>query len=392
MRPSCVAALAALLFVVAGAPARAQLSFAKVVEARRPHPDELELESLLAEAQRLSAGGRSFLAEGLTSSVEAGPRDTPGGVEADAAVEVEAPLLAARSHRGALSDLLPQAAGAMREATALLAEAELADVFVAAWLAQEVVAVRQQDLAAVTAWLSAAQSRVAEGADAPYEPILVAGERDRALVELLDAQREVAASWGELVARAEISVRPLPLDIADLPGRIGDATLELSPVPQAGIEARRRLSLALAAVEAASAESRWGLKATVAREADENVAHAGVAYRLPLRGERAGIAAGRQADESRAHREAELALAGLEARLAIAAAALAAIEPTLTAAELEGAETALQARIAEGKERTSEVLPLRRQLLEARIAALEARAARLSAAAQLHILGGGDQP
>jgi hypothetical protein len=78
------------------------------------------------------------------------------------------------------------------------------------------------------------------------------------------------------------------------------------------------------------------------------------------------------------------AVAGAEAQARAPAA-----NATLTAADFAQAERALAARLAEGKERPSQVLPLRRQLLEARLAGLAAQAARVRAGAEIHFLTGG---
>jgi outer membrane protein TolC len=56
--------------------------------------------------------------------------------------------------------------------------------------------------------------------------------------------------------------------------------------------------------------------------------------------------------------------------------------------DLERARRALAARVVEGKERPSAVLPLRRQLLESRLAALAAEALRARAIAELTFLTG----
>jgi outer membrane protein TolC len=79
----------------------------------------------------------------------------------------------------------------------------------------------------------------------------------------------------------------------------------------------------------------------------------------------------------------------VRARIAAAQTALAAAEPELGPEHLEQARRALTARVAEGKQRPSEVLPLRRQLLEARLASLAAEALRARAAAELVFLTGG---
>jgi len=364
----------------------AQLTFNEVLARRLPSPEEVEVERLLAEAQRISAGARGFAAEGPTTSIEGGPRDGKDGSAGDLSLQIEMPLQGARGERRALGEMLPTAGTEARMSARAAADAELADAFVAAWLADTVAQVREQDLAAVEAWLDAARR-----ADPPYEPTLVAGERDRALVELIEARREVELAWGELRARAEVPPRPEPVALDALPGHATTPDITTSPladVMRAGIEARRDLAIAVARAQTALASSRWGLAGEVAAEGDERLAHVGVAYRLPLRGERTAIAAEQSAAETAANREAERRLVEVEAQVSAATATLGWAGQMLDTSALDAAQAALTARLEEGKERPSEILPLRRQLLEARIAALRSRAARTAAAAKLSFLAG----
>ena len=377
--------------VLGAARVSAQLDFGEVLSKRRPSADEVEVERLLAEAQRISAGSRSFAAEGPTTSIAGGPRDGRDGSEGDLSLQIEMPLQAARGERRALGEMLPAAAAAARMFARATADAELAEAFVAAWLADAVARVRAQDLAAVEAWLEASRRRMEAGADAPYEPTLVGGERDRALVEWIEARREGELAWGELRARAEVPPRPEPVALDALPGyaTIPDGTAS-SPgdVMRAGIEVRRNLAIAVARAQTALAGSRWGLAGEVAVEGDERLAHVGVAYRLPLRGERTAIAAEQTAAETAANRDAERRRVEVEAQVAAAAATLGWAGQVLETSALDAAQAALAARLEEGKQRPSEILPLRRQLLEARIAALRSRAARVAAEAKLFFLAG----
>jgi hypothetical protein len=57
---------------------------------------------------------------------------------------------------------------------------------------------------------------------------------------------------------------------------------------------------------------------------------------------------------------------------------------------MRAALTALESRLTEGKDRASQVLPLRRQLLDAALASAGARAARAQAAAERFFLEGGN--
>ncbi len=274
----------------------------------------------------------------------------------------------------------------MRAAARAVADADLASAVIGGWLAGELAKLRQEDVAAVEAWLAAARRRAEAGADAPYEPTLIAGELDRARVELIAARREQALAWGELAARADVPPQPQALDLSGLPA--GRASGAMHEAVAAGIEARRRVATALARFEASAFENRWGVAGEVGAEGDDRVAHLGLAYRFPLHGERGAVAATLAAAEAAAERDAELRRAAWRARVSAAEAARASSQPSVDAAELDRALAALALRVDEGKERASEVLPLRRQILEARVASLRARAAALLAGTDLYFLAG----
>jgi hypothetical protein len=394
-----MATLMAVAFVLFG-PARTAgqepLRFGDVRTRVVPTEAQLETEELLAAAAQAAVGGSSLLGDGITTGVTTGPRHREGaGTSSDLAFSAELPLRSDRSERAALGDALGGLAEALRLADSDVASAELARAFVDAWLAQELVMLREQDLTLVESWLGTARRRVEAGADPPFEATLVAGEHDRALVELMAARRQVESSWGELVARAELPPRPRPLSLAGLPGADAFAAVPVAdPSPRlvGGLAARRALGVQLARVDAGAARSRWALAGEAAREGDERLARVGVAYRFPLRGESSAIGAAVQVAQIRADRDAARRRAAIQASLAAASAAKGSPPATLDDAELERAQAALTARLEEGKERASEVLPLRRQLVEARVAALAARAARLEAGADLFFLGGAGAP
>ena len=379
--------------LAAPAAAAQPLTFGEALAGRRPSPEQLDADGLLAEARREAAGGASAVAEAPSVAALAGPRRGEDATATDVAVAVEVPLLAGRGARGLLAAEVEAAAAPLAAGARAVAAADLASAFVDVWLAQATAAVRAQDLAASEEWLVVARRRVEAGADPPYEPTLVAGERDRSLLELVAARRAIEAAWGELAARSEVGPAPRPVTLDGLPGAAGQPPAGPGAAA-AGIDVRERLVVALGRVRGAAAASRWSLQGEVASEGDERLAHVGVAYRLPLRGERAAIAQERAAAEEQARRLAERERATLRARLAAADAALATPPPALGPDDLDRAHRALAARLDEGKERPSEILPLRRQLLEARLATLAAAAAARRAAAEAHYLrgGAGDAP
>jgi Outer membrane efflux protein len=397
-RDARVLAIAMAAVTLTAAPIRAgqALTFEQIAALRRPHPQEVEAEVLLAEAAGAAVGGGSFVRDAPTGALKAGPRrPEQGGTESDLALELDLPLLTDRTLRSDLAGGLDAARDAMRDAGTAVALADLAAAYAQAWRAQAELELREQDLSVTQAWRTAVERRVEAGADPPYESILAAGEHDRALLDLLESRREVELAWGELARLADLDAEASPLDLTSLPGvqqRASHPTEGVGNVALSGIEARRELMLQVARARSAAASSRWAIAGDIGREGEEEIAHLGLAYRFPFGGERAAIASVRATAEAAAAAEAAEAAGDLRARLAAAAVVLGSAPSTLAPADYEGALRALESRLAEGKERASQVLPLRRQLLEAMLAATGARAARAQAAAELFFLDGGDLP
>ena len=370
-------------------PAAAQITFADLVARRWPQAGEVELTTLISDARRASLGGDSLALAAPTVGLEAGPRWTPDAGRADLGLRAELPLQAGRTARGELRACLEELAGRARRGAQAEAEAALAAALVTAWQTAEIAALRERDLGAVDIWLAAARRRVEAGADPPYESVLVAGERDRALIELAEARLARANAWGALRALADLSPEPRPLALAGLPTGTADADAhtEVSAVARAAIEARMRLSVALARTAADAAASRWSVVGQVGREGLDRLARLGFSYRLPWRGEEGAIVAGSGAAEEAARLEAARRLAGIAARLAGADAALRTPPSAGDEAALSAAERVLSAQVEEGKERATAVLPLRRQLLEAQIAWVRSRALQAAARAEIALLG-----
>src|SRR5688572_28133321 len=281
--------LTAILLATSPLAAADPLSFEQAAAARRTHPRELEVERLLAEAAAAATGRGGILLEGPTTSVTTGPRRAEGSTDADAMVEVEVPLLATRQRRSDLAAALDEKAEAVRLSARGIALADLSAAYARAWLAQTEAKLREEDIAVVDDWLAATERRVEAGADPPYESILIAGERDRALLDLLAARREVELAWGELARWSAIAESSQPVDIATLPGarEAGAALEESGKAVFSGIEARRELIALLARARTAAASSRWAIAGDAGREGDERLARVGFAYRFPLGGERA---------------------------------------------------------------------------------------------------------
>ena len=178
------------------------------------------METFLAEVAEAAAGGGAWLLEAPTASALTGGRRPDGGdTELDLGIAIELPIHADRHRRLDLATALSESSDALRRAQVAVALADLAAAYARAWLAQTEVELRAEDLAITEAWLETTRRRVDAGADPPYEAILVGGERDRALLELVAARREVELAWGELSQLAALAPRPTPLDLSSLPGQ-----------------------------------------------------------------------------------------------------------------------------------------------------------------------------
>ena len=383
---------AALLLAAPAAPAAvvgSPLALEQALAAARPGPAELAAQAELARTRHLAAATAGRLADGWSLAFSGGPRRAEDDSGTDLAAEIEVPLLAggdARAellrHLARVEELLPRAAQAeTREA--------LAASYAEAWAAQEIETLRAEALGAADAWLAQARSRVDAGAEAPFEADLVVLERQRAATALRAARAARLVAWGALAAAATLPEEPVPL-----------AAPPVSAPPDAG-SARRQLpsALALHAVDARAAlarsaldlqrtrdESRWSLRSTLGREGEEEVAHVGVAYRMPRANERELAQRAVEAERDAVTRDAELARAGLFSRLESALVEAGGEPADLAVDSITRTRGALTARLLEGKSRPSEVLPLRLQLLAAEEAAIERRATLARATATLERL------
>ncbi len=363
----------------------APVALAELAAARRPHPAELEAETRLAAARRELARSSGPVLGGPQLSVAAGPRRFEGGeTRSDVVVGLELPIFAARPEQRALAAALAAAEPLLRAAASLEAELALAAAYSEAWRLDALAALRGEDLAIVERWLATAQRRVEEGADPAYEATLIAGERDRAALELERTRAGVATAREALSALAPLPAGALRLEPPPgprpCPPGAGSSVLETAA------RARADLAIAEAGLAARAEAARWALASDLAREGDEEVARLGLAYRFAPRGEQAALDAQRAAAAAAGQRAAELDLAQLAARREAARSRLAPSARFSSDDELAAGVAALEARLAEGRSRPSEVLPLRRQLLAAREAAIDARAERAVAAAELAAL------
>ena len=161
--------------------------------------------------------------------------------------------------------------------------------------------------------------------------------------------------------------------------------LEACPLAKA-LKAQADLDAQSLRLEEAQALNRWSLRASCGREGEETVGRLGLALRLPRPGE---ASVRRRATESQhqvLRAEARQALAELGARLQDLRARFAAREVEAPLPDFQQAVEAVGLRLQEGKERPSEALPIRRQLLEAQLAALRRHHAHHTLAAELQSL------
>lgn len=378
--------------VVATTPAAtAPLDLETVLRRARPAAERLGADSLLADAARELSLSRGILLEGPTLSVAGGPRRSPEGDDSDLALGIDLPLGADRSERAAALATFESAEKLLPAAAAIEAELALRLAYVDAWSAAERTTLAERDVETAERWLTAVRRRVDAGADPPYEAVLVEAELAAARLSWSEARQERVLAWGALAARTEVDAMPSPLVEPDVPAGApppAETARSSEAVVGRAITARVDLERALVALEAARAASRFSLAGEVEREGEEEVAHVGLAYRLPLGGERAARARALDAAVARVDREAEIERAALAARVSAAAerAAASGLGPDLAPETIARALAALDARLAAGKERPSEILPARRQLFDAAATALAVRAARLRVAYELDAL------
>ncbi len=355
-----------------------------VLAQRRAGPAELRAEAELAEARRAVVEAASRQREAPVVAFEAGPRRTAGSTAADVAVDLELALLRRGGERSELVDALSAAEGAVRSAARAATVRTVRDAYVEAWAAGERVLLRERDAAIVERWLALARRRVEAGADPPFEAEIVAAQLQGARLALAQARAEALGSWGALRAWATLPEAPAALAEPSTPASPSPAPVDAGTTAAvAAVRARARLAASLLRLGSARDRSRWRLSSSLAREGDEDVAHLGFALRLPRHGEEQAILGATDAEVRAVDREADLETTAIAARAAAAAALLRELAAAPQAPDLEAIIAALDARLAEGKDRPVEALPLRREVLIQLEEALDRRVAAHRAAAAL---------
>ncbi|MBI1753757.1 MAG: TolC family protein [Acidobacteria bacterium] len=391
MRPLLLGALPGLL--MAQAP---PLSYDGILQRARTSPGQLRTEALLAERHRALASSRGLLREGPALAASAGPRTRPGAPSThDQSVDLDLPLFLSPSVRNRLETALGQADPALREATRIEDRFRLRQAYLEAWLAERQLQLREADLATVRDWLKAARARLEAGADPAFQLSLVEGEALRAQADLDEARRQRLGAWAVLQSLAEVPSQPVPLTDPGEPSSLPAA--ELPAQFQTGALRRAlqtRLDLDQQALrhQEALATSRWSLRGTYAREGEERIGKVGLAYRFSRPGETQAIRRDTEASLQVAARETDIALLNLDARFQSALVRAGEAAPPQPFRGFAPALKAIQLRLEEGRERPSEALPIRRQLLEAQAASYRRLQAAHLLSAELEALTQGANP
>jgi len=348
------------------------LSYDDILQRARRSPEQFRTEALLAERHRALSGTRGFLREGPALGLSAGPRTNPiAPTTTDQSVDLDLPLFLSPGVRRRLEAALGQADPALRGAARVEARFRLRQAYLEAWLTERLLGLRETDLGTVQAWLKAAQARLEAGADPGFQVRLVEGDLLRAQADLDEARRQRLNAWAGLRALAEVPDLPVPLadpgDPHSLPLEGLQAKFEASALRRA-IQSRMDLEGRALRHQEALATSRWSLRGSYGREGEERVSKVGLAYRFSRPGEAQAIHREAEAALQATTRELEITLLELDARFQSAFTRLHSATAPIPFHGFELALKAVSLRLEEGKERPSEALPIRRQLLEAQAA------------------------
>jgi hypothetical protein len=362
---------------------------------------KLNLDATLADGRRQAKDASGFMRESPTVSVIAGPRtNTNAPTATDQTIEIDAPLMLKREPARSLLSFLDSAVPVLHSAADLENRLTIHQTFLDAWLAERTEAIRAEDHFLVQTWLEIARIRSESGADPAFQLDLVRGELLKSRLDWEEAKRIRIRNWNILRVLSELPERPQPLDYS--PSRettdINDLkTPELANLYQNGVlrrasTARQNLEMSQINLQAAVADSRWSVSGSYAKENDDRITKIGLAYKFPRSGESSAIKAEQRVRIETSKRNAEVALADLDLRFATAMQTVESNksypEPLDTTASLE----ALTLRLREGKDRPSDVIPIRRQFMEIRIAELQRLHSLSLARAELLTLTAGNLP
>jgi len=388
------AALAVFLFLLV-AQAAAQtpqkpLTYDDILVKARPTTEQWRMDSRFAEWRGQLQETRGFLREGPTVSLDAGARRSPGLTRStDKGVELELPLFLSPKIRSDMERSLGVADPLMVESARREAALRIKIGYLEAWLAQRLLALRETDLSTVEHWLQATQARAKTDTEPSYQVSLVEGERLKAQQELDEARNQVARAWAGLIFLADLPAMPVPL--AD-PGPI-------RPISEENIEQNLRqcpLRKALLAqvnleerslrLKQAQTLSRWSLRGSYSTEGEDRISRLGVAVRLPRPGEAMTVHQSTETQIRVLQGEYRQALAELDARILGVVYRFQKASAVSPVPDFTRAIEELGLRLEEGREQPSEAFPVRRQLLEAQMAALRRIQARHMITAEIQFL------
>ena len=373
MRTLLIWALPGLLLAQAP-PLTPPLTYDDILVKARTSPEQYRTEALLAANQRALNSTKGFLREGPSLSLSAGPRTNPvAPTTTDQTVELDLPLFLSSGTRRRLEDALGKSDQVLREAARVDARFRLRQAYLDAWLAERTLSLREADLDTVHTWLKAANARLEAGADPAFQVSLVEGEILRAQLDLDEARKQRLLSWAILRTLADVPGMPVPL--AD-PGEPQMPTLEgLEPrfehsTLRQALQDRLELETQAIRQQEALSTSRWSLRGSYGKENEDRITKFGVAYRFARPGEGRAIRQEAEANVQATRSEIQIALLELDARFQSALARAQSPTPTHAFTDFDSALRAVGLRLSEGKERPSEALPIRRQLLEAQLSSL----------------------
>ena len=286
-------------------------------------------------------------------------------------MELDLPLFLSPGTRRRLEESLGQADPALRGAAKTEARFHLRQTYLDAWLTERLLQLREADLTTVQTWLKAARVRLEAGADPGFQVSLVEGEVLRAQADLDETRRQRLNAWAALRAVADVPGVPVPLadpgEALSPPSEGLTAKFEASALRRA-IQSRLDLEQQALRHQEALAISRWSLRGSYAKEGEDRISKVGLAYRFSRPGEGLAIKRETEATLQATKRELEVALLELDARFQSALIRLQTATPPLPFKGFDLSLNAISMRLSEGKERPSEALPIRRQLLEAQAA------------------------
>jgi hypothetical protein len=374
-------------------PAAPPLTFEVLLSRATSDPALLRLEADLATRQRQLAATGGVLREGPTLTAETGRRSGPMATGTDKVAQVEAPLLLAPAVRSEAAQSLDRAQGSLLALARAEARHRLRLAYLEAWLAEAQLRLRGSQIHLTETWVRVAQARVDSGSDPAYQADLVRGDLLRLRTDLGEAQRRASEAWAALRALADLPAEPLPLaepGTPVLPAPIGLAEAFQKSLIRRALADRTAADRAAFELQQALKTSRWSLKGSYASEGDERITRLGVAFRLPRSGELGAQKREEATGRSALAREAETTAYHLASRFQTAFTRLRTFGDPPTPWRFDLALQAVDLRLQEGKERPSDALLLRRQLLEAESATLQRLREAHALAAELDLLTLGD--